>query len=375
MKFPFNKPAIVGRELEYIRDAIESGKISGNGNYTKKCHRFLREMTGSSKVLLTASGTAALEMAALLLDIAPGDEVIMPSYTFVSTANAFLLRGARPVFVDIRPDTLNLDENLIEDKITERTRAIVPVHYAGIGAEMNRIMELAGKHRLAVVEDAAQGIGAAYDDTPLGTIGDLGAFSFHETKNVISGEGGALLVNRDKYRERAEFIWEKGTNRNKFFRGEVDKYTWVDLGSSFLMSDITAAYLYAQLEKNESIRRKRESLYRTYSQGMKEQENAGRVRLPAVPGNCRPNYHIFYLILPSESKRNNLLAALKKEGIHSVFHYIPLHCSPMGEKLGYRRGDVPISEDLSSRLLRLPLYYDLTVSDAEYIVSRLIAHL
>ncbi|MEA1927676.1 MAG: dTDP-4-amino-4,6-dideoxygalactose transaminase [Candidatus Auribacterota bacterium] len=373
MKYPFNKPALVGRELEYIKDAVKSGKISGDGKYSKKCHQLIERITGSSRVLLTTSGTSALEMAALLIDAGPGDEVIMPSFTFVSTANAFAGRGAKPVFVDIRPDTLNLDESLIEEKITANTKAIVPVHYAGISCEMNVIMDIARRRNLRVIEDAAQGIDSRYEGAPLGSIGDLGAFSFHETKNVICGEGGALLINRDEFIERAEVIWEKGTNRKKFFRGEVDKYTWVDTGSSFLMSDILAAYLYAQLEKLEQIRLRRQAVFETYYQGLRKYQDSGQLRLPVIPDNRDINYHIFYLLLPSPSKRDAVIKNLKESGIHTVFHYVPLHTSPMGKLFGYQRGDLPVSEDISSRLVRLPIYYGLSSDDAQFIVSRLIS--
>lgn len=373
MKYPFNKPALVGRELEYIKDAVKSGKISGDGKYSKKCHQLIERITGSSRVLLTTSGTSALEMAALLIDAGPGDEVIMPSFTFVSTANVFVGRGAKPVFVDIRPETLNLDENLIEEKITANTKAIVPVHYAGISCEMNVIMDIARRRNLRVIEDAAQGIDSRYEGAPLGSIGDLGAFSFHETKNVICGEGGALLINRDEFIERAEVIWEKGTNRKKFFRGEVDKYTWVDTGSSFLMSDILAAYLYAQLEKLEQIRLRRQAVFETYYQGLRKYQDSGQLRLPVIPDNRDINYHIFYLLLPSPSKRDAVIKNLKESGIHTVFHYVPLHTSPMGKLFGYQRGDLPVSEDISSRLVRLPIYYGLSSDDAQFIVSRLIS--
>ena len=286
MKIPFNKPSIIGNELEYIRDAVESGKISGDGKYSKKCHHLIEKITGSSRVLLTTSGTAALEMAALLIDTGPGDEIIMPSFTFVSTANAFVIRGAKPVFVDIHPDTLNLNERLIEDKLTEKTKAIVPVHYAGISCEMNAIMGIARRHGIPVVEDAAQAIGASYQQSPLGSIGDLGALSFHETKNISCGEGGALLINNEQFIERAEIIWEKGTDRKKFFRGEIDKYTWCDIGSSYLMSDILAAYLYAQLEKANIIYQKRERIFNYYYDQLQPLEEEGKLRLPIKIGRA-----------------------------------------------------------------------------------------
>lgn len=371
MKIPFNKPSIIGNELEYIRDAVESGKISGDGKYSKKCHHLIEKITGSSRVLLTTSGTAALEMAALLIDTGPGDEIIMPSFTFVSTANAFVIRGAKPVFVDIHPDTLNLNERLIKDKLTEKTKAIVPVHYAGISCEMNAIMGIARRHGIPVVEDAAQAIGASYQQSPLGSIGDLGALSFHETKNISCGEGGALLINNEQFIERAEIIWEKGTDRKKFFRGEIDKYTWCDIGSSYLMSDILAAYLYAQLEKANEICQKRERIFNYYYDQLQPLEEEGKLRLPIIPADCISNYHILYILLNSRQKRDTVLRKLKEAGILAVFHYIPLHLSPMGKRFGYRQGDFPVTEDLSSRLIRLPLYHSLTLEEAQLIISEM----
>jgi len=370
MNIPFNKPAVVGNEMRYTRNAILSRKISGDGDFTKKCQKFLEKKFNAGKVLLTTSGTGALEMAALLIDIQPGDEVIMPSFTFVSTANAFILRGAKPVFIDIRKDTLNMDEELIENNITDRTKAIIPVHYAGIGCELNKILDIARKRKLWIVEDAAQGITSRYKDQYLGTVGDLGAFSFHETKNVICGEGGALLVNNEQLRERAEIIWEKGTNRKKFFRGEVDKYTWMDIGSSFLISDILAAYLYAQLENLEKIQSKRKEIYEYFNRNLKELEEKGEARLPIIPEDCESNYHIFYMLLADRRKRDTLISQLRTAGVHAVFHYVPLHTSPMGEKFGYKPGDLPISEDLSGRLIRLPIFYDLNHDEAKFICSR-----
>ncbi|MDP8214052.1 MAG: dTDP-4-amino-4,6-dideoxygalactose transaminase [Candidatus Euphemobacter frigidus] len=375
IKIPFNKPALTGNELRYIKDAVDSGKISGDGGFTKKCQEFLEKKFNAGKVLLTTSGTGALEMSALLIDIQPGDEVIMPSYTFVSTANAFILRGAKPVFIDIREDTLNLDEKLIEEKITDRTRAIIPVHYAGVSCELDTIMDIARKRNFWIVEDAAQGITSRYKDKYLGTVGDLGAFSFHETKNVICGEGGALLVNNEDLRERAEIIWEKGTNRKKFFRGEVDKYTWIDIGSSYLMSDVLAAYLYAQLENLEKIQNKRKEIYNYYIQNLQELEREGKIRLPVVPEDCETNYHLFYILLPDREKRDSLLRRLRAAGIHAVFHYVPLHVSPMGERFGYRPGDLPLTESLSERLIRLPLFYDLSLDEAEFIIAMVKKHI
>ena len=375
IKIPFNKPALTGNELRYIKDAVDSGKISGDGGFTKKCQEFLEKKFNAGKVLLTTSGTGALEMSALLIDIQPGDEVIMPSYTFVSTANAFILRGAKPVFIDIREDTLNLEEKLIEEKITDRTRAIIPVHYAGVSCELDTIMDIARKRNFWIVEDAAQGITSRYKDKYLGTVGDLGAFSFHETKNVICGEGGALLVNNEDLRERAEIIWEKGTNRKKFFRGEVDKYTWIDIGSSYLMSDVLAAYLYAQLENLEKIQNKRKEIYNYYIQNLQELEREGKIRLPVVPEDCETNYHLFYILLPDREKRDSLLRRLRAAGIHAVFHYVPLHVSPMGERFGYRPGDLPLTESLSERLIRLPLFYDLSLDEAEFIIAMVKKHI
>jgi len=369
-KIPFNKPALIGNELRYIQDAVTSGKISGDGSYTKKCQELIENKFNTGKVLLTTSCTAAMEMAAILFNIQPGDEVILPSYTFVSTASAFILRGAKPVFIDIREDTLNMDERLIENNITDKTRAIIPVHYAGVGCEMETILDIARSRNLWILEDAAQGITSRYQNQHLGTIGDLGAFSFHETKNVICGEGGALLVNNEQLRERAEIIWEKGTNRKKFFRGEVDKYTWIDLGSSYLISDVLAAYLYAQLENLEKIQNKRRQIYEYFNLTLQELEEKGKVRLPIIPENCRSNYHLFYMLLPDQRRRDMLISQLRTAGVHAVFHYVPLHTSPMGKKFGYQLGDLPISEDLSGRLIRLPIFYDLTLREAKFICSR-----
>lgn len=357
---PFNKPSLIGRELEYIADAVKSGKISGDARYTQKCHSYFEETLGVPKVLLTTSCTHALEMAAILLALQPGDEVIIPSFTFVSTANAVVLRGATPVFLDIRPDTLNLDERLIEDRITPRTKAIVVVHYAGVACEMDTIMEVAARHNLAVVEDNAHGLFGTYKGKFLGTFGAMATQSFHETKNFTCGEGGALLINDPVLIERAEIIREKGTNRSRFFRGMVDKYTWVDIGSSYLPSDVLAAYLYAQLEARDEIQSRRKRIWNTYREHLGEWAALHGVRLPIVPDYCEHPYHIFYLLMPSLEMRQAFIEHLKSYGILSVFHYLPLHLSTMGRSFGGRAGDCPITEDISDRLVRLPLYNDLS---------------
>jgi len=360
---PFNKPSLCGNELEYIADAVKSGHVSGDGPYSKKCHALLQQCLGVSKAMLTTSCTHALEMAPLLLDIKPGDEVILPDFTFVSTVNAFVLRGAQPVFVDIHPDTLNLDETQLERLITSRTRAIVPVHYAGVGCEMDAILEIAGCHNIAVVEDNAHGLFGKYKGRYLGTFGCLATQSFHETKNFTCGEGGALLINDPQYIERAEIIREKGTNRSRFFRGQVDKYTWVDVGSSYLPSDILAAFLYAQLEAKEQIQAKRQTIWRYYYDHLLEWADTHGVRLPIVPAHCEQPYHMFYLLMPSLELRLRLIEHLKAHGILSVFHYQPLHLSDMGCRYGGQPGDCPVTEDVSDRLLRLPFYNDLTEAD------------
>jgi len=360
MSTPFNKPFTIGAELEYITDAVARGHLSGDGHYTKLCHRWLEQTLGAKRALLTHSCTAALEMAAMLCDIQPGDEVIMPSYTFVSTANAFVLRGGVPVFVDIRRDTLNLDEQLIEAAITPKTKAIVPVHYAGVACEMDSIMAIARRHDLRVVEDAAQAVLSDYKGRRPGTIGDLGCLSFHETKNVISGEGGALLVNNPQLVERAEIIREKGTNRSQFFRGEVDKYTWVDIGSSFLPSELIGAFLWAQLEHAEAIIAQRRRLCTVYREGLQDLADAGRLLLPQPePEGLAGNGHMFYLFTRTAAERPALLAHLKAAGVHAVFHYVPLHASPAGRRHGRAAGPLPVTEDLAERLVRLPLYYGL----------------
>jgi len=355
----FNKPYMTGRELEYIAQACEIGHLSGDGPFTKRCHAWLEQRIGCKKALLTHSCTAALEMAVLLLDLRPGDEVIMPSFTFVSTANAFVLRGAVPVFVDIRPDTLNLDENLIEAAITPRTRAICVVHYAGVACEMDTIMAIAGKHNLSVVEDAAQGILSSYKGRPLGSIGHLAALSFHETKNVISGEGGALLINDSRFVERAEIIREKGTNRSKFFRGQVDKYTWVDVGSSYLPSEILAAFLAAQLEEADTITERRLALWDMYSSWAKPHEAARSVRRPVIPAHCTHNAHMFYLLLPDLAARTRFIEYLSERDVHPVFHYIPLHSAPAGRRFGRTSGDLAVTDEISDRLVRMPFWLGL----------------
>lgn len=362
----------MGNELDYIADAVRSGQISGDARYTRKCHALLEESLGILKALLTTSCTHALEMAALLLDIAPGDEVIVPSFTFVSTVNAFVLRGAKPVFIDIRPDTLNLDETLLERLITPKTRAVVPVHYAGVGCEMDAIMEIATRHKLAVVEDNAHGLFGSYRGRPLGTFGALATQSFHETKNFTCGEGGALLINDPALVERAEIIREKGTNRSRFFRGMVDKYTWVDIGSSYLLSDVLAAYLYAQLEARDEIQRRRGRIWERYCDALSEWAAEHEVRLPFVPEYCRQPYHMFYILLPSLAVRQRLISHLRAAGILAVFHYLPLHLSDMGRRFGGQAGDCPVTEDISDRLLRLPLYNDLTEAEQTRVIETIL---
>lgn len=356
---PFNKPYMTGRELENIAAAHANGHLSGDGPFTKRCHAWLQEKTGASRALLTHSCTAALEMSALLLDLVPGDEVIMPSYTFVSTANAFVLRGAIPVFIDIRADTLNIDETLIEAAVTPRTKAICVVHYAGVSCEMDAIMTLATRLGIKVIEDAAQGIMSSYRGRPLGTIGQLGALSFHETKNIISGEGGALLCRDPDMAERAEIIREKGTNRSKFFRGQVDKYTWVDVGSSFLPGEITAAFLAAQTEAADDITSRRMALWEHYHAWAEKHEHAGRLRRPIVPGHCAHNAHMYYMLLPTMEVRTHFIASLKARGVGAVFHYIPLHSAPAGRRYGRASGTLAITGDVSDRLVRMPLWVGL----------------
>jgi len=357
---PFNKPYMTGNEIGYITQSHANQHLSGDGPFTHKCHEWLERQTGCAKALLTHSCTAALEMAALLLDVQPGDEIIMPSYTFVSTANAFVLRGGVPVFVDIRPDTLNIDESLIEAAITPRTRAIVPVHYAGVACEMDKIIAIAKKHGLLVIEDAAQGVMSAYKGKPLGSIGDIGAFSFHETKNIISGEGGAILINNGKYADRAEIIREKGTNRSQFFRGQIDKYTWVDIGSSYLPGELTAAFLWAQMEQADGITGSRLAIWENYHRELEALERMGVLRRPVIPNDCQHNAHMYYILLNSLHERMALLKEMRSMGVDAVFHYVPLHSSLAGKKVGrVGCGELPVTEWLADRLLRLPLWIGL----------------
>lgn len=356
---PFNKPFMTGRELWYIAQAHTRGHLSGDGRFTKKCHAWLEQSTGAKRALLTHSCTAALEMSALLAELQPGDEVIMPSYTFVSTANAFVMRGAVPVFVDIRPDTLNIDESKIEAAITPRTRVIVPVHYAGVACEMDTIMDIAKRHQLIVIEDAAQGIMSTYKGKALGTIGHMGTYSFHETKNIIAGEGGALLVNDPLLAERAEIIREKGTNRSQFFRGQVDKYTWVDIGSSYLPGEVIAAFLWAQMEEADYITARRLALWDHYHASLAPLEAAGKLRRPVVPDGCTHNAHMYYVLLDSLEQRSQVIADMKRQGVNCVFHYVPLHSAPYGVQNSRHHGDMAVTNALSDRLLRLPLWVGL----------------
>jgi len=368
-KIPFNKPFIVGKEFSYMAQSVYNGHISGDGPFTLKCQTLLEEKFHAKKILLTHSCTAALEMAAVLCGVRLGDEVILPSFTFVSTANAFYMKGAKLVFVDIRPDTLNIDEKKIAEAITPFTKVIVPVHYAGIGCAMDQIMDIAHRHGVHVVEDAAQGVNATWNGQYLGTIGDLGAFSFHETKNFICGEGGAIVINHEKFIERAEIIREKGTNRSKFFRGEVDKYTWVDIGSSYLPSDLLAAFLYAQLEHMDKINKRRQEIFEYYYEALSPLSDKGLLRLPVMTSECGGNHHMFYILLKDEGTRNNLMNHLKSKGILAIFHYLPLHISPVGRSLGYQEGQLPVTESVSGRLLRLPFYYDLEKEEQAEIVQ------
>lgn len=365
----FNIPPYTGKEIDYIKEAVASQKICGDGQFTKKCSAWMEERTGSSKVLLTTSCTHATEMAAILSDIKPGDEVIMPSYTFVSTADAFVLRGAKAVFVDIRPDTMNIDERLIEDAITEKTKAIVPVHYAGVGCKMDKIMEIAQKHNLLVIEDAAQGVMSTYKGKALGTIGDFGCYSFHETKNYSMGEGGALLIKNKEDVEQAEIIREKGTNRSKFFRGQIDKYTWVDAGSSYLPSELNAAYLYAQLELADEINNNRLASWNRYYEGLKKLKDEGIIELPVIPEDCTHNAHMFYIKNKDLDERTEFISYMKENGVGCVFHYIPLHSAPAGLKYGRFNGEDKYTTKESERLARLPLYYNLTEEDQEKVID------
>lgn len=370
-KIPFNKPYMTGKELHYIAQAHFNGMLAGDGPFTKKCHQWLQNKTGTQKALLTNSCTAALEMAAILCDTQPGDEIIMPSFTFVSTANAFVLRGGVPVFIDIRKDTLNLDEDLIEEAITARTKAIVPVHYAGVACEMDAIIQIARQHDLKVVEDAAQGVMSSYKGRPLGTMGDLGAYSFHETKNVISGEGGALLVNEQGLVQRAEIIREKGTDRGRFFRGEVDKYTWQEAGSSFLPGEVIAAFLWAQLEEAKEITARRIGCWNMYHELIAPLEQKGFLRRPVIPEHCRHNAHMYYILLAPEINRQKLIEHLKQQMIYPVFHYVPLHLSPAGHKYGRTHGTLNRTVENAERLLRLPLWIGLTIEQQVRVVDAL----
>jgi len=366
---PFNRPSIVGKEIQYIKQAVASGKISGDGIFTKKCHQWFENNFGCKKALLTTSGTHALEMAAILADIKQDDEVIMPSYTFVSTANAFVLRGARIIFVDIRPDTMNIDEKIVESAISERTKVIVPVHYAGVGCEMDTITKIAKKYNLLVIEDAAHGVMSKYKNRFLGTIGDIGCFSFHETKNYTCGEGGAVLINNEKFIERAEIIREKGTNRSQFFRGQIDKYTWIDIGSSYLPSEINAAFLYAQLESAKEINEDRAHSWGLYYEGLISLAKEGLIDLPVIPKECCGNSHMFYVKLKNSKKRDDLIQNFIKNGILCVFHYVPLHSSKAGEIYGRFHGEDRWTTKESERILRLPLYYKMKERDIKKIIK------
>ena len=362
-RIPFNRPGFLGPETGYIEDAIRRGCISGDGYYSKKCEAMISEAVGSRRVLLTTSCTHALEMSALLLDLKPGDEVVLPSFTFVSTVNAFVLRGARPVFADIRRDTLNIDEERLEPLLTERTKAVAVVHYAGVGCEMDRIMEIAGRRGAAVVEDNAHGLFGKFNGKYLGTFGSMATQSFHETKNFNCGEGGALLLNDQNLAQRAEIIREKGTNRSRFFRGEVDRYTWVDVGSSYCPSDLLAAYLCLQLENREKIQESRRKIWEYYMSSLRDWAEEHSVGLPVVPAHCDQSYHMFYLVMPDLASRQALISSLKEKGILAVFHYLPLHLSEMGAKFGGKQGDCPVTEDVSDRLLRLPFFNSMTEAE------------
>lgn len=369
---PFNRPVTVGNEQKYMMEALAAEKLSGDGPFTKKCHALLEKELGVSKVLLTTSCSHALEMMPILLDFKPGDEVIVPAYTFVSTVNAFVLRGAKPIFADIRPDTLNLDESKLEQLITPRTKAIIPVHYAGVGCEMDRILEIANRYRIEVVEDNAHGLFGKYKGKYLGTFGALSAQSFHETKNFSCGEGGALLINNEALAERAEIIREKGTNRSRFFRGQVDKYTWVDIGSSYLPSDILAAFLYAQLEQRSKIQTHRQNLWDTYDLELKDWAARHDVRLPIIPDHCEQAYHMYYLLLPTLDLRQKFITSLAKRNILAVFHYLPLHLSDMGMQFGGKVGDCPVTECISDQLVRLPFNNALTREEQQRVIEAIL---
>ena len=372
LKVRFNRSSLEGRELEYIFKTISDGTVSGDQEFSKRCEGFLQDHLGVGRALVTGSCTQALELAALLLEIKEGDEVIVPAFTFVSTANAFVVRGAIPIFCDIRSDTLNLDENKLENLITQRTKAIIPVHYSGVGCEMDEILAIANRYRIAVVEDNAHGLFGKYKGRWLGTMGTFGTQSFHETKNITSGEGGALLINDHRYVARAEILREKGTNRAAFFSGQVDKYSWIDIGGSYLMSDVLAAFLFGQLERWKRVQKKRNLLWTTYHQQLAEWAVACTARQPVVPEYCDQAWHMYYLLLPSEIERNRFIRFLKQRGIESVFHYLPLHLSPFGKQWGGKPGDCPIAEDLSARLVRLPFYNSLSSSDQYYVIKNIL---
>ena len=369
IKVDFNKPYLANKELDYLKQAVESNHISGDGPFTKKCHQLLEQYFGVKKVLLTTNCTHALEMSALLLNLEHEDEVIAPSFTFVSTVNAFILRGSKPIFADIRPDTLNIDESKIESLISSHTKAIYVVHYAGVGCEMDKILEVARRYHLSVVEDNAHGLLGKYKGKFLGTFGEMATQSFHETKNISCGEGGALLINDPALVERAEIIREKGTNRSRFFRGQVDKYTWVDLGSSYLPSDILAAILLSQLESAEEIQRTRKQIWLRYEEGLGNWAKVNSVQLPYVPGHCEQSFHMFYMLMPDLKTRQDFIAYLKNKNITAVFHYVPLHTSDMGKGFGYKDGDLPVTESVSDRLVRLPFFNDLGVKDQEIVIE------
>lgn len=371
MSISFNRPTKIGKEFEYIQQALQGSHVSGDGQFTQRVHALLEEVVDVPKALLTTSCTHALEMSALLLELKEGDEVIAPSFTFVSTINAFVLRGAKPVFIDVRPDTLNLDESKLEDLITTKTRAIVVVHYAGVGCEMDEIMEIAARHDIPIVEDNAHGLFGKYKGKQLGTFGVMATQSFHETKNFTCGEGGALLINDKKYIEDAEILREKGTNRSRFFRGQVDKYTWVNVGSSYLPSDILAAFLLAQLDEREQIQSRRKKIWETYYKELEVWAEENHVQMPFVPAHCDQTYHMFYMLFPNLEKRQAAIAYLKEHGVQAVFHYLPLHLSPMGERLGGKVGDCPVTERISDQLLRIPFYTNMTDEDQGYVIESL----
>jgi dTDP-4-amino-4,6-dideoxygalactose transaminase len=372
IRVQFNRSSLIGRELDYIREAMQIGQVAGDQAFSRKCQKLLEETTGCERALVTTSCTHALEMAALLLDIQEGDEVIVPDFTFVSTANAFVLRGARPIFCDIRPDTLNLDEAKLESLISPKTKAIVPVHYAGVGCEMDSIMEIARQHKISVVEDNAHGLFGKYKGKHLGTIGTLATQSFHETKNITCGEGGALLINDSRYHHRAEIIREKGTNRSRFFRGEVDKYSWVDLGSSYVLSDVLGAFLYGQLEQWSSTQEKRRKIWERYDSGLREWANRSGVRQPVIPEHCDQAWHMYYLLMPSGEARSKFISNLASRGVRAVFHYLPLHLSEYASRWRGMIGDCPVTEDVSERLVRLPFYTEMSESDQIYVMENVV---